>query len=61
MERKPQAPAKPTRPPPTVPTRPQVGTGRSGRGSASALEAWKKAELTRVPRGNGRDPDMPTR
>ena len=61
MERKPQAPAKPTRTPPPAPSRPQVGSGRSGRGSASALEAWKKAELTRVPRGNGPDPELPSR
>ena len=57
MERKPQAPAKPPRP--AEPSRPQGGTGRSGRGSASALEEWKKAEQTRVPRG--RDPDIPSR
>ena len=57
MERKPPAPAKPPRP--AEPTRPQGGTGRSGRGSASALEAWKKAEQTRVPRG--REPDTPSR
>lgn len=59
MERKPQAPPKPTRP--AGETRPQVVPGRSGRGSASALEAWKKAEQSRVPRGGGREPEIPSR
>jgi hypothetical protein len=59
MERKPQAPAKLPRPAP--PSRPQGSSGRSGRGSASALEAWKKAEQSRVPRGNGHEPEIPSR
>jgi hypothetical protein len=58
MERKPQAPAKTPRP--AAPSRPQGTSGRSGRGSASALEAWKKAEQSRVPRGGGRDPEIPS-
>jgi hypothetical protein len=56
MERKSQPPAKSPRP--AAPSRPQGGAGRSGRGSASALEAWKKAEQFRLPR---REPELPSR
>ena len=41
MERKPPPPSTKR---PAVDNRPQTGSGRSGRGSASALEAWKKLE-----------------
>lgn len=40
--------------------RPQDGSGRSGRGSASALDAWKKLEQDRHSR-TARDDESPGR
>ena len=40
--------------------RPQDGSGRSGRGSASALDAWKKLQQDRLS-GDQRDTEPPNR
>lgn len=57
MDRKPPIPTQPPRP--AAPGRPE-SRGRSGRGSASALEAWKKVEQSRLPRDDGREPEVPS-